>query len=202
MKSSPETRYDQVAKTFDLIRSGDTRRWKEPQTRFFRQLRGKTLYVGIGTGLEIVNFPPGLDMVAIDTSREMLGRSRPRVDLYPGKMRLCLMDAERVGFPDNHFDSILTVCVLCTVKNPVNGLKELYRVLKPGGRLLSFEHVLSRNPFYSIPLRLMSVISSTLTGSYLTRDTVSNIRRAGFRVESDTNVYLDIVKAVVGIKPA
>jgi len=189
--------YDSAAKYFDLFRAGDMRRWGQSQQALFKNLKGKVLYIGIGTGQEIVNFPPQLDITAVDLSYEMLRRSDKRVQNYDGKIKRCQMDAQTTAFADNSFDSILTVCVLCSVKYPVPCLQELKRVLKPEGELLMFEHVLSHNPIYALILKTMSHITEYLEGTYLDRDTVSNVEKAGFKIHSHQNIYLDIVKALI-----
>jgi len=194
--TSKKQSYDRVAKLFDFLRGGDMRRWNEPQKSLFKNLTGKVLYVGTGTGLETVNFPAGLDITAIDLSYAMLERSKKRVKNYPGKMNLSQMDAETSAFRDNSFDTVVTVCVLCTVKHPVACLEEIKRVLKPEGKLVMFEHVLSKNPFYALALKTMSYFTELLEGTYLDRDTVGNAEKAGFEILSHKNVYLDIVKAV------
>jgi ubiquinone/menaquinone biosynthesis C-methylase UbiE len=191
-----EKSYDGVAKVFDLLRGGDMRRWGTDQRNLFKNLKGRILYVGIGTGLETINFPPGLDITAVDLSYEMLSRSQQRVQNYDGKINRCQMDAESTAFSDNTFDTVLTVCVLCSVKQPVNCLQELKRVLKPDGELVMFEHVLSKNPIYALILKSMSHITQYLEGTYLDRKTVENAEQAGFKIHSHKNVYLDIVKAL------
>lgn len=193
--------YDGTARYFDYFARGDMLRWSPSQRTLFKNLKGKVLYVGIGTGQEIVNFPDGLNITAADLSMEMLKRSNQRVANYSGKINRCQMDAETTGFPDNTFDTIVTVCVLCTVKNPVDCLHELKRVLKPDGQLVMFEHVLSKNWVYGLALKMMSFITETLQRTYLDRDTVSNVERAGFKIHSHKNIYLDIVKALVA-KPS
>jgi ubiquinone/menaquinone biosynthesis C-methylase UbiE len=195
MKSNNKS-YDGVAKVFDLLRGGDMRRWGPAQQSLFENLKGKILYVGIGTGLETVNFPAWLDITAIDLSYEMLTRSQSRVQNYSGKIRRCQMNAQVTAFADNTFDTVLTVCVLCSVQQPVNCLQELKRVLKPDGELVMFEHVLSKNPVYGLILKSMSHITEYLEGTYLDRNTVENAEAAGFTIHSHKNVYLDIVKAL------
>ena len=153
--------------------------------------------MGIGTGLETVNFPPYLNITAIDLSFLMLERSKTRVEKYPGKIHRCQLDAETTAFRENSFDTIVTVCVLCTVKHPIACLEELKRVLKPEGKLVMFEHVLSRNPIYALALKTMSNFTERLEGTYLDRPTVNNAKKAGFEILSHKNVYLDIVKALV-----
>ncbi len=194
-----EKGYDRIAEVFDFFRQGDLKRWGHIQRKHFEQLHGKVLHVGIGTGLEIQNFPPGLDITAIDLSEKMLARARTRAASYRGKLHCVRMNAQALAFADNRFDSVAAVCVFCTVADPVQGLKEVRRVLKPGGKLLLFEHVLSRNPLYGLSLRFMSLFTTALEGTHLDRNTVDNVRKAGFTVEADQNVYLDIVKAIVAV---
>ena len=194
--SSQKKSYDGVARFFDCFRAGDMRRWGPDQRALFKNLKGRVLYIGIGTGQEIVNFPAGLNITAVDMSYEMLTRARPRVQNYRGNIHLHQMDAQTTAFRDNTFDTILTVCVLCSVKQPVVCLEELKRVLKPDGELVMFEHVLSKNPVYALILKLMSNVTEYLEGTYLDRDTVGNTEKAGFKIHSHKNVYLDIVKAL------
>ena len=56
--NSKKQSYDRVAKVFDFLRGGDMRRWSPHQKLLFEKLQGNVLYVGTGTGLETVNFPP------------------------------------------------------------------------------------------------------------------------------------------------
>ena len=138
--------YDGTARYFDYFAGGDMRRWSLSQRTLFKNLKGKVLFIGIGTGQEIVNFPKGLNITAADLSFEMLKRSNKRVQNYSGKINRCQMDANTTAFANNTFDTIVTVCVMCTVKQPVICLQELKRLLKPDGELVMFEHVLSKNP--------------------------------------------------------
>ena len=75
-------------------------------------------------------------------------------------------------------------------------LQEIKRVLKQDGELLMFEHVLSKNPIYALVLKMMSIITKYLQGTHLDRNTVANIEKAGFKIHSHKNAYLDIVKAL------
>lgn len=195
-----QKKYDGVSKYFDFFRKGDMRRWGDAQKNLFQQMQGNILHIGVGTGMEIINFPPGLNITCIDLSPKMMERALWRAKQYQGKTRFCLMNAESLAFPDNTFDTIVTVCVFCTVPHPVLGLQECRRVLKPDGKLLMFEHVMSKNFIYGSSLKLMSLFTERLEGTYLDRDTVANVQKAGFNIKSEKNVYLDIVKAIEAVK--
>ncbi len=107
------------------------------------------------------------------------------------------MDAKTSAFRNHTFDTVVTACVLCSVKHPIACLEEIRRVLKPKGTLVMFEHVLSKNPLYAIALKTMSNVTEFLEGTFLDRDTINNTEKAGFEIFSHRNVYLDIVKALM-----
>ncbi len=102
--------------------------------------------------------------------------------------------------PDATFDTVATVFTFCSVPKPIAGLRELYRVLKPGGQILMLEHVRSSA---IAPLGIMMDVMSRLTrkfGPELNRDTVGNVQKAGFRLRRIENVYLDIVRTIEAVK--
>ncbi len=193
---SVKEKYNRIARFYEYLKTGDSRRWKQAQSDFFKTLKGNVLYVGMGPGPELENFPPGLNITAIDLSFNMLEKGKSRAEAYSGNLNRLVMDVQNLGFQAKQFDSIVAVCVFCTVVNPVAGFKELRRVLKPGGQLFLFEHVLSKNPLYGIPLRMMSLLTTRLSGTHLDRNTVANVEKAGWKVLEDNNIYLDIVKAI------
>ncbi len=193
---SVREKYNRISRFYEFLKTGDTRRWEKSQREFFQKLRGKVLYIGIGPGPEIANFPPGLEIVAIDLSEKMMAQSQRRAEAYSGNIRLANMNVEDLGFADGVFDCVLAVCVFCTVEAPVKGLQEVRRVLKPSGKLLMFEHVLSQNPVYALILKGMNLVTKRLSGTYLDRNTAANVEKAGFWIESNRNVYLDIVKTI------
>jgi ubiquinone/menaquinone biosynthesis C-methylase UbiE len=131
----------------------------------------------------------------------MLERARMKVAHSPGAIRLLCMDAQQLAFPDRAFDTVLTVCTFCSVPNPVQGLRELYRVLKPDGQLLMFEHVRSKIGPFALFLDFMTFLSRKFAvGPDLNRDTVGNVLAAGFHLRREENVYLDIVKIIEAVK--
>lgn len=106
----------------------------------------------------------------------------------------------RLPFPEDSFDVAVTSCTFCSVPDPLRGLCELYRVLRPAGRLLMFEHVRSRSPIIGLALDLMTLWMRRL-GTEMNRDTVSNVIEAGFQIDRVDSVYVDIVLAIRSSKP-
>ena len=138
-------------------------------------------------------------MTGLDISPGMLEKARPRAGEYDGKVELLEMDAQEMALADDTFDQAFTSCTFCSVPDPVQGLRELHRVLKPGGELRMFEHTRSRWFPFNLMLHVMNPLSRRL-GPELIRDTVGNVDKAGFALREVRNLYLDVVKTITAVK--
>ena len=186
-------KWNKAARTFDWMNSGVERRYGSYKRALFAKSRGKVMLVAAGTGLDFPLFPPDLDMVAIDFSPEMVGRAKLKAAQYPGRLEVVEADVQDLKFSDESFDTVVTSCTFCSVPDPVQGLKEIHRVLKPDGQMLMFEHVRPSIFLLGAMMDVMTAIFSK-AGPELNRPTADNIRRAGFRITREFNVYLDMVK--------
>ncbi len=203
MDLQTQEKWDRVAPSFDLMSAdGPERRWKPVKHALFSRMRpdANILFLALGTGLDIATFPPGCTITAIDISPKMLANARERLAAYDGKITAELMDVHDMSFADDSFDQVFTSCTFCSVPDPVNGLKALRRVLKPGGELHMFEHTGSKLFPFSFMMKLMSKASSRF-GPELDRDTVANVRAAGFAIQAVNHVFLDTVKTIHAINP-
>lgn len=163
---------------------------------------GRVLEVGVGTGKNLPYHPPGAEVTAVDFSHRMLERARRRAAQLGSTARLELADVQALPYPDATFDTVVATFVFCSVPDPVRGLKELRRVLKPGGRLLLVEHVLSERPGLRWLMRLLDPLPHHLWGAHLDRETVKNVAAAGFAEVGAVNLSLDIVKRIEARAPA
>jgi ubiquinone/menaquinone biosynthesis C-methylase UbiE len=186
-------KWNQAAKTFDFMNSGVERRYGSYKRALFAKSRGKVMLVAAGTGLDFSLFPPDLDIVAIDFSPQMVVQAKLKAARYRGRLEVVEANVQDLEFPDNSFDTVVTSCTFCSVPDPVQGLKEIRRVLKPDGQMLMFEHVRPGNFLLGAMMDLMTPIVRK-RGPELNRPTADNIRRAGFKITREFNVYLDMVK--------
>ena len=109
------------------------------------------------------------------------------------------MDAQQMAFPDNTFDTVVTSCVFCSVPDPLAGLREIRRVCKPQGRVVMLEHVRSGHPFIGPLMDVLNPIPLTIYGANINRNTVHNLRLAGFRNISVTDLWFDIVIKIIAV---
>ena len=189
-------KWDRIARFYNWSTWASERRWAPFKKELFSRMGfGKILFLATGTGEEIRLFPEGRQITAIDISPQMLKRAEARALNYNGNLALKQMDARNLSFAADTFDQVFTSCTFCSVPEPIKGLKELFRVIKSGGTLNMFEHTRSRYfPFREI-LWMMNPVAERI-GPSLTRDTVANVRAAGFSVKRIYNIYLDIVKII------
>jgi len=103
---------------------------------------GRCLEIGAGTGLNLPHWPDSVDeLVLTEPDPHMSAQLRKKTNAS-----VVNAPAERLPFADDSFDTVGLTLVLCTVPDPVSALKEIDRVLKPGGRFLFLEHVRSEDP--------------------------------------------------------
>lgn len=191
--------WDKRARFYDLCEGSDLRRGPA-KAKLFREITGRTLFVAVGTGIDIKRFPFGREIVAIDISEAMLRRAEPRRQNYVGSLQFVQADALNLCFPDASFDTVVTSCTMCSVPDPGCAFRELRRVLRPGGQLLMFEHMRSRNRFLGWMLDLMTLFTRR-GGTDMNRDTLGHAVNAGFHITQVETVFLDIILSIHGVNP-
>jgi ubiquinone/menaquinone biosynthesis C-methylase UbiE len=200
MDVQTQNKWDRASRTYDFFAAVDDKRLGSEKQKLLAKARCKTLHVAAGTGNDFKFFPVGMDIVSIDISPKMLERAKIKAAAYKGSIELREADVHNLDYPEATFDTVTTVFTFCSVPNPIAGLQELHRVLKPGGQILMLEHVRSTAIG---PIGIMMDLMTQLTrqfGPELNRDTVGNVQKAGFRLRRVENAYLDIVKMIEAVK--
>ena len=105
------------------------------------------LEVGVGTGINLALYPRNCRVTGIDLSSKMLEKAQTRIDekgLH--HCDLAEMDATQLKFADDSFDVVYAPYVISVVPEPVKVAREMYRVCRPGGRVIILNHFKSANP--------------------------------------------------------
>jgi phosphatidylethanolamine/phosphatidyl-N-methylethanolamine N-methyltransferase len=108
------------------------------------------LEVGVGTGINLPVYPPSCRVTGVDLSAKMLARARQRI--VAEGLRNCHvqeMNAEALAYPDDSFDAVYAPYVISVVSDPVKVAREMFRVCKPGGRVVVLNHFRSTHPVMS-----------------------------------------------------
>jgi ubiquinone/menaquinone biosynthesis C-methylase UbiE len=197
--SRPSFTFQTPSWLYDLREMAGAWRRAYAQRVLFANMGEQVLFVAAGSGLNFANFPPHRNIVAIDVNAEALSRAQVRAESYDGALRLMEADVQKLPFPDASFDTVATASTFCSVPNPGQGLSELCRVLKPGGRLLMLEHVRSGNPLIAFEQDMMNLVMRFL-GSDVNRETVGAVRDAGFVIDRIRSAYLDVFLMIDGHK--
>lgn len=200
--AATRARYNRIARFYDAIERRNERRFAPMRADLWQRVRGaRALEVGVGTGKNMPFYPPATSMTAIDLAPRMLGQARARAARLGLAVDLREADAQALPFPDASFDTVVATFVFCSVPDPVRGLSEVHRVLRPGGQLLLLEHVLTRKPVLRPLMRLLSPLVVRVMGANIDRETVENVRRAGFVNVDVADCWLDIVKRIEARTP-
>ena len=196
-------KYNRIARFYDVHNKLAEKMWFAAWRRkFFSPLQGTILEVGIGTGKNIEFYHEKAKVIGIDFSEKMLEKARERL-VISGKTNLSLqqMDVENLTFKDNSFDYVVTSCVFCSVPDPLKGLQEIRRVLKPTGRLVMIEHVLSKNHAIALLEQILNPLATFSMGANVNRNTKQNIINAGMEIIEDKNLALyDIFRLFIARK--
>jgi ubiquinone/menaquinone biosynthesis C-methylase UbiE len=110
------------------------------------------------------------------------------------------MDVQSLYFADNSFDTVIASFVFCSVPAPLKGLKELYRVCRPGGQVVLLEHVLSSKPALAAVMNFVNPAVVGLVGANINRNTVKNVQSCAFSSVHIDEHSGDIIKLIIAKK--
>jgi phosphatidylethanolamine/phosphatidyl-N-methylethanolamine N-methyltransferase len=188
--------YDRIAPIYDIALWPFERlviaRWR---VRLRSLVTGpQALEAGVGTGLNIPFYPQDVRVTSVDISRRMLDQARRRVDRSGAAVRVLQADVQSLPFADHFFDTAFATFLFCSVQDPVRGLRELRRVVKPGGLLLLLEHVRPESAWSGALFDRLTPLSVRLTGEHINRRTGDHVRSTGWEVRTEELLASSVVR--------
>ncbi|MFS8799983.1 class I SAM-dependent methyltransferase, partial [Synechococcus sp. R60.3] len=117
--------------------------------------------------------------------------ARRRIASSPIAVDWQVADAQKLPFPSQSFDSVVSTWTLCSIPNVAKALREIRRVLRAGGKLFFLEHGLSEDPQVQRWQNCLNSIQKVIAdGCNLNRDMARLIQGAGFRFEQLERFYM------------
>lgn len=157
------------------------------RAQLLSNLSGKVLEIGCGTGLNLAHYPQSLDSLVLTEPdphmrKKLYSVVSKKINCH---WQLLGHSAEHIPLAANSFDAVVSTLVLCSVDNQQQALTELYRLLRPQGKLIFIEHVIASNRLRRIKWQrwLEPFWHRVFCGCHLTRHSEQAIMDAGFIIE-------------------
>jgi ubiquinone/menaquinone biosynthesis C-methylase UbiE len=188
--------YDKQIRFWERIQFADGRQWA------CSRASGSVLEVGAGTGRNFAFYPQGVTLTGVDLSPAMLAIARQRAEDLGLAADLREADAEALPFSNASFDTVVCTLCLCTIPDDRAAIGEMWRVLRPGGRLLLLDHIGSHLWPIRLGQRLVETLTIRLAGEHMTRRPFPLVEAAGFTVEERQRLKAGTVERLAARKPA
>jgi len=155
------------------------------------QAHGTVLEIGVGSGLNLPFYGAGVErLYGLDPSEELLTMARKKARGITLPIEFLAHTGEEIPLDDASVDTVVTTWTLCTIPNPLQALREMRRVLKPGGAMLFAEHGLApETQVQGWQQRLNPLWRRIAGGCNLNRKIDQLILTAGFQIASLDTEY-------------
>ena len=191
------SKYQRIAPYYDLLDLPfEFVRYRKIRPQLFHQLSGRLLDVGVGTGRNFAYYPPGVHVLGVDNSVAMLARAEHRRRRFAVSVELREMDVTRLDLPDASFDSAVATFLFCVLpeSDQVSALREIRRVVRPGGRIRLLEYVRPRGALRGLVANLWAPWMAWAYGAGFDRHTEAYIPEAGLEIVNARYVVDDLIR--------
>lgn len=200
--SAPRATYDRIAPLYDLLDLPfEWFRYRAIRPQVFSEVTSarKLLDCGVGTGRNIPYYPAGTDVTGIDLCLGMLVRARQRALCVGRDIQLMEANVLDIPFEDGTFDAATATFLFCVLPDDLqrSALREIARVVRPGGQIVLLEYVLSRNWMRRRMMRLWAPWVRFAYGASFDRRTHEHVLATGLTITARRFVYSDVLELIV-----
>jgi ubiquinone/menaquinone biosynthesis C-methylase UbiE len=192
-------RYQRIAPFYDLLDLPfEYGRYRRIRPLLFDGLKGRLLDAGVGTGRNFPFYASGASVVGIDLSPAMLARAAHRAHLSSAVIELKQMDVTKLDVPDASFDAAVATFLFCVLPDELQlpALRELGRVVKPGGLIRLLEYVRPQGAIRRVVVNIWEPWIGWAYGASFDRRTEERIPAAGLQVQESRFVVPDLMKFI------
>ncbi len=195
--------YRSIARFYDLLDLPFERgRYAPIRPAILAGLSGRVLDAGVGTGRNMGFYPADAQVTGVDLSPAMLSRAVARREQLGIEVELLERDICDTGLPDGHFDAAVATFLFCVLDDDLQlpALKELARIVKPGGEIRILEYQYSARPWKRFIMRLWAPWVRLVYGATFDRNTEQYLPEAGLETVEKRFLFQDIIKLIVARK--
>ena len=162
----------------------EARGGRDHRRRLLAALTGRVIEVGAGNGLNFAHYPKTVsEVVAVEPDATLRALAESAAGSAPVPITVVAGVADSLPVGDRSCDAAVASLVLCSVPNQARALAEIRRVLKPGGELRFYEHVIARNWLGAALQHVIATFWPRIAGGcHPNRDTAAAISAAGFHI--------------------
>jgi ubiquinone/menaquinone biosynthesis C-methylase UbiE len=187
-----QQQWDRASRWYDLATAGlEILIVRRLRSQPWKSVVGRVLEVAAGTGSNLAQYPPGVDIITVDLSPRMISKARQR-----GAQKAAVMDAQHLAFRDGSFDTVVSTLGTCTFPDPVEALREMRRVCRPSGHILLLEHGRSSRPGVAAWQDRHAAKWATHLGCWWNREPLESARKAGLEPQTTTRGFLGMVHVI------
>ena len=186
-------RHPVFARLYTLMSSREPASITEHRQELLAGLAGRVLELGAGGGANFGHYPAEVsEVLAVEPEPYMRQQALVAATRSPVKITVLDGTADQLPATDGSVDAAVACLVLCSVPNQATALAELRRVLRPGGELRFYEHVLSHRPPVARTQRMADRLlwPRAFGGCHTARDTPAAVSAAGFAIEEQRRMWL------------
>jgi len=165
-------------------------------------VHGRVLEIGARSGPNFRFYQPDTRVVATDVDASALKGTRRLFTRFAQGIALSAADAQHLPFANHSFDAVVSTLVFCSIPDPVLALGEIARVLRPGGRLYTIDHVRSDQPVIGGIMDALTPTWKILAGGcHLNRNTEDTLRESGFTIHQRRAALGGVLRMFVSEPP-
>jgi len=158
------------------------------------------LEIAVGTGRNLEYYPPGVQLLGIDVSPNMIAVAQEKARAAGRQADLRVGDAQALDIPDESVDTVISTLSLCSIPDDRKAVSEVKRVLRPGGRFILMEHVVSPRRLVRVFQKALDWIAVRTEGDHLVREPLVHLKAEGFQIDVVERLKWGIVERVAARK--
>ncbi len=161
------------------------------RSRYVSQAAGRVLEVGIGSGLNLSHYGCAVESITgVDPAEALTRKAKERADRIRAEVAVIGVSGESIPVRSESFDTVVCTWTLCSIPDPQAAIAEMYRALKPDGKLIFVEHGQSPEPKISKwQHRIEPYWKVVAGGCHLTRRIDDLVTAGGFEIKSFESGY-------------